>query len=108
MLLNDEGKKDYLRIGDFIQSENGKSREVEVDIDELLDMDSDDHRRSYLQVSNPPTMSYHHKYLRNFSYSLTSVLSRIYWLMQKSLTTSRLATIYTMFIFIYLYLVIYL
>ena len=24
--------------------------EVEVDIDELLDMDSDEHRRTYLQV----------------------------------------------------------
>lgn len=31
-------------------NENGKTREVEVDIDELLDMDTDDHRRSYLQV----------------------------------------------------------
>ncbi|XP_043286193.1 protein phosphatase 1 regulatory subunit 14B isoform X2 [Venturia canescens] len=30
-------------------NDNGKNREVEVDIDELLDMDSDDHRRSYLQ-----------------------------------------------------------
>ncbi|XP_058805854.1 protein phosphatase 1 regulatory subunit 14C [Phymastichus coffea] len=31
-------------------NENGNSREVEVDIDELLDMDSDEHRKSYLQA----------------------------------------------------------
>jgi len=30
-------------------SENSKTREVEVDIDELLDMDSDDQRRRHLQ-----------------------------------------------------------
>lgn len=30
--------------------QNDKNREVEVDIDELLDMDNDEHRRNYLQV----------------------------------------------------------
>ncbi|KAK0180880.1 hypothetical protein PV327_003215 [Microctonus hyperodae] len=44
MWLFDELQKLYESSND-----NGKSREVEVDIDELLDMDSDDHRRAYLQ-----------------------------------------------------------
>ncbi|XP_046589863.1 protein phosphatase 1 regulatory subunit 14B isoform X1 [Neodiprion lecontei] len=44
MWLFDELQKLYETV-----NENGKSREVEVDIDELLDMDTDDHRRSYLQ-----------------------------------------------------------
>jgi hypothetical protein len=34
----------------FLLQENPKTREVEVDIDELLDMDSDDQRRRHLQV----------------------------------------------------------
>jgi len=34
----------------FLFQENPKTREVEVDIDELLDMDSDDQRRRHLQV----------------------------------------------------------
>lgn len=33
-----------------MQNESGKNREVEIDIDELLDMDSDEHRRRFLQV----------------------------------------------------------
>lgn len=33
-----------------LQNESGKNREVEIDIDELLDMDSDEHRRRFLQV----------------------------------------------------------
>ncbi|XP_048505972.1 protein phosphatase 1 regulatory subunit 14B [Athalia rosae] len=44
MWLFDELQKLYESV-----NENGKTREVEVDIDELLDMDTDDHRRSYLQ-----------------------------------------------------------
>jgi hypothetical protein len=35
----------------FSLQENSKTREVEVDIDELLDMDNDDQRRRHLQVS---------------------------------------------------------
>jgi hypothetical protein len=34
----------------FLLQENSKTREVEVDIDELLDMDNDDQRRRHLQV----------------------------------------------------------
>jgi hypothetical protein len=34
----------------FSLQENSKTREVEVDIDELLDMDNDDQRRRHLQV----------------------------------------------------------
>jgi hypothetical protein len=34
----------------FLFQENSKTREVEVDIDELLDMDNDDQRRRHLQV----------------------------------------------------------
>ncbi|XP_068986551.1 protein phosphatase 1 regulatory subunit 14B isoform X1 [Bombus flavifrons] len=44
MWLFDELEKLYESV-----NENGKNREVEIDIDELLDMDSDDHRRRFLQ-----------------------------------------------------------
>lgn len=43
MWLYDELQKLYEPV------ENSKSREVEVDIDELLDMDNDDQRRRHLQ-----------------------------------------------------------
>lgn len=36
--------------GFVFQDKDSKSREVDVDIDELLDMDSDDQRRRHLQV----------------------------------------------------------
>ncbi|XP_076237543.1 protein phosphatase 1 regulatory subunit 14B isoform X2 [Calliopsis andreniformis] len=44
MWLFDELEKLYEPVND-----SGKNREVEIDIDELLDMDSDDHRRRFLQ-----------------------------------------------------------
>ncbi|XP_076757490.1 protein phosphatase 1 regulatory subunit 14B isoform X3 [Xylocopa sonorina] len=44
MWLFDELEKLYESV-----NESGKNREVEIDIDELLDMDSDDHRRRFLQ-----------------------------------------------------------
>ncbi|XP_076303380.1 protein phosphatase 1 regulatory subunit 14B isoform X2 [Lasioglossum baleicum] len=44
MWLFDELEKLYEAVND-----SGKNREVEIDIDELLDMDSDDHRRRFLQ-----------------------------------------------------------
>jgi len=44
MWLFDELQKLYESVND-----NQKSREVEVDIDELLDMDTDEDRRSFLQ-----------------------------------------------------------
>jgi hypothetical protein len=34
----------------FLFQENSKGREVEIDVDELLDMDNDDQRRRHLQV----------------------------------------------------------
>ncbi|KAF7988952.1 hypothetical protein HCN44_007262 [Aphidius gifuensis] len=44
MWLFDELQKLYDSAND-----NGKNREVDVDIDKLLDMDTDDHRRAHLQ-----------------------------------------------------------
>ncbi|XP_043259256.1 protein phosphatase 1 regulatory subunit 14B isoform X1 [Colletes latitarsis] len=44
MWLFDELEKLYESVND-----SGKNQEVEIDIDELLDMDSDDHRRRFLQ-----------------------------------------------------------
>lgn len=50
------------------------AQEVEVDIDELLDMDSDDLRRRHLSVTNSPPSLPRRAHLHLFTYKLTTIL----------------------------------